>query len=64
VGQATVELTVVPEGTGSAVTMAEDVSEGPGKLIPAPVRHLGIAPRNREALLRLAYLAEGRARRQ
>ena len=59
-GQATIELTVVPDGTGSRITMAEDVSEGPGKLIPAPIRHLGLAPRNRESLRRLAYLAEGR----
>lgn len=60
IGQATVELTVVPSGSGSQVTMAEDASEGPGRLIPAPIRQLGLAPRNRESLRRLAYLAEGR----
>jgi uncharacterized protein YndB with AHSA1/START domain len=59
-GQATVELTVESSGSGSLVTMTEDVSEGPGKLVPAPIRQLGIAPRNRESLRRLAFLAEGR----
>ena len=61
-GQATVEITVEPDGTGSLVAISEDVSQGPGKAIPEPVRQLGIAPRNRETLRRLAYLAEGRAR--
>jgi uncharacterized protein YndB with AHSA1/START domain len=62
-GQATIEITVEPEGKGSLVTIAEDVSEGPGRLVPQPVRQLAIAPRNRETLRRLAYLAEGHARR-
>ena len=61
-GQATVELVVEPQGEGSLVTMREDVSEGPGRLIPASLRQLGLAPRNRESLRRLAYLAEGRAK--
>jgi uncharacterized protein YndB with AHSA1/START domain len=62
IGQATIELTVEPDGlAGSRVTMTEDVSEGPGRLVPEPVRQLGIAPRNRETLRRLAYLAERRA---
>jgi uncharacterized protein YndB with AHSA1/START domain len=62
-GQATIEITVEPEEKGSLVTIAEDVSEGPGRLVPQPVRQLGIAPRNRETLRRLSYLAEGHARR-
>jgi uncharacterized protein YndB with AHSA1/START domain len=60
-GQATIEITVVPQDNGSSmVTIAEDVTEGPSKAIPAPLRQLGIAPRNRETLRRLAYLAERR----
>lgn len=59
-GQATIEITVEKDPAGSLVTMTEDVSEGPGKLIPQPVRQLAIAPRNRETLRRLGYLAEGR----
>jgi uncharacterized protein YndB with AHSA1/START domain len=63
-GQATVEVTVEPDADGSLVTMTEDVSEGPGRLIPQPIRQLGIAPRNRESLRRLAYLAEGHTKRR
>ncbi len=60
-GQATVQVAVEPHPRGSLVTMIEDVSEGPGKLVPRPIRQLTIAPRNRESLRRLGYLAEGRA---
>ena len=63
-GQATVEVTVEPDADGSLVTMTEDVSEGPGRLVPQPIRQLGIAPRNRESLRRLAYLAEGHTKRR
>jgi uncharacterized protein YndB with AHSA1/START domain len=62
-GQATIEITVEPDAAGSLVTMAEDVSEGPGRLVPEPIRRVGIAPRNRETLRRLALLAEGRVKR-
>ena len=62
-GQATVEVTVDPDADGgSLVTMTEDVSQGPGRLIPEPLRQVAIAPRNRESLRRLAYLAEGRGK--
>jgi uncharacterized protein YndB with AHSA1/START domain len=59
-GQATVEFTVEPVEGGSLVRMAEDASQGPGKLAPLPLRRLAIMPRNRETLRRLSYLAEGR----
>jgi len=53
----------VPDGPGSCtVSIAEDASKGPGTVVPMPVRQLGILPRNREALRRLAYIAEGRHR--
>ena len=61
-GQATVSVTVEAHPRGSLVTMVEDVSEGPGRLVPLPLRQLSIAPRNRESLRRLGYLAEGRAK--
>jgi uncharacterized protein YndB with AHSA1/START domain len=61
-GQATVEITVEPDGSGSRVTITEDASKGPGLLVPKPVRQAAIVPRNRQTLLRLAYLAEGRSR--
>ena len=59
-GEARVEVTVEPDGGGSVVTMTEDASHGPGKLVPGPLRQLAIGPRNRESLRRLVLLAEGR----
>jgi hypothetical protein len=61
-GQAAVEITVEADGGGSLVTMTEDASRGPGLLVPKPLRQAGIVPRNRQTLLRLAYIVEGRIR--
>jgi NAD(P)-dependent dehydrogenase (short-subunit alcohol dehydrogenase family) len=62
-GEARVEIEVVPDGPETCtVSIAEDASSGPGRLVPLPLRQAGILPRNREALLRLALLAEGRYR--
>jgi Polyketide cyclase / dehydrase and lipid transport len=60
VGKARVDITVEPDGDGSLVSIAEDVTDGPAKLVPEPVRVVGIDARNRETLRRLAYLAESR----
>jgi hypothetical protein len=60
VGKARVDITVKPDGDGSLVSIDEDVTDGPAKLVPEPVRIAGIDMRNRETLRRLAYLAEGR----
>lgn len=55
-----VELdSVGPEST--VVRMTEDASDGPARLVPRPVRQLAMVARNREALRRLSFLAEGRA---
>ena len=63
VGEARVEIEVVPEGPGSCtVSIAEDASSGPGKMVPLPMRQALIVPRNRESLRRLALIAEGRHR--
>jgi uncharacterized protein YndB with AHSA1/START domain len=60
-GEADVVLTIDEDGPGQCtVTIAEDAVSGPGTLVPKPVRQAVIAPRNREALRRLAYLAERR----
>lgn len=59
-GEATVVITITPEPTGSLIRVDEDATAGPGTLVPQPLRQVMIAPRNREALRRLAYLAEGR----
>lgn len=62
-GEAHVHISVRADGTDrSIVTITEDAVSGPGKFIPAPVRHVMIAPRNRETLHRLALLAEGHFR--
>ena len=63
VGEARVEIEVVPDGPGSCtVSIAEDAITGPGTIVPAPLRQVMILPRNREALRRLALIAEGRHR--
>lgn len=62
-GSARVDITIVPDGPGTCtVTIAEDAISGLGKLVPMPARQLAVVPRNREALKRLALLAEGRHR--
>lgn len=62
-GEATVEIRIEPlPGGRSLVSLAEDASEGPGRLVPLPVRGVTIGLRNRETLRRLAFIAEGRAR--
>lgn len=60
-GAAEVLLTLEADGAGTTVSIREDAAEGPAVLVPGPVRQLGIVPRNKEALRRLALLAEGRA---
>ena len=62
-GEARVEIEIVADGPESCtVSIAEDASSGPGRLVPMPVRQALILPRNKEALLRLALIAEGRHR--
>jgi short-subunit dehydrogenase/uncharacterized protein YndB with AHSA1/START domain len=62
-GEARVSIEVVRDGPGSCtVSLAEDAVTGPGKVVPMPLRQAMILPRNREALRRLAYIAEGRHR--
>lgn len=59
-GAADVLIEIDGRGPRSKVRMREDAVRGPGVLMPRPLRQLAIAPRNREALRRLAFLAEGR----
>ncbi|HET7800131.1 MAG TPA: SDR family NAD(P)-dependent oxidoreductase [Humibacillus xanthopallidus] len=64
IGKAHVTVEVHPQGASSClVTIREDAVAGPGTLVPKPVRQAVILPRNREALRRLALLAEGKAHR-
>lgn len=61
-GQATIDITLAAEGDGCRVTMVEDASQGPGRLVPSLLRQALLVPRNRESLERLAHLAEGAPR--
>lgn len=57
-GEATIDLALEPKGSGCRIVMREDVTKGPGRIVPKPVRQLALRPRNRESLRRLALLAE------
>lgn len=59
-GEAIVVLELEPRGAETLVTMREDVSKGPTRLVPGPLRDAGLRWRNTESLRRLAYLAENR----
>lgn len=62
-GEAHVHIELTPERANhTSVSITEDATAGPGKLIPRAARQLVIAPRNKETLQRLALLAEGRYR--
>lgn len=63
VGEATVDLTLHPQGDGCRVDIREDATAGPGRLVPLPLRQLTVVARNVEALRRLCLVAEGRAGR-
>ncbi len=59
-GEATVRVNLQTQAGGTLISIQEDATAGPATLVPQPVRQLAIAPRNRESLRRLAFLAEGR----
>jgi carbon monoxide dehydrogenase subunit G len=62
-GEATVRIELTPDGAdATVVTMREDATAGPGLLVPASLRRLGLRPRDVESLRRLGLIAEGRHR--
>ena len=61
-GSAKVVVEVEPTAEGSRITLHEDAIEGPGTLVPKPVRDAMIHVRNVETLRRLSFMAEGRRR--
>ncbi len=64
VGEAEVRLTIAPGGAERCtVSIVEDAVAGPGRAAPRALRQSVIAPRNAEALRRLALIAEGRHER-
>lgn len=58
---ATVDLRIAPAGSGSHVTMVEQVTGGLARFSPGPVRDLAFKLRNVESLRRLRRLAEERS---
>lgn len=60
VGAAEVLIRLSPLGADTEVTIEEDVSHGPARFIPPPVRAVGLRWRNEETLRRLAYVVERR----
>lgn len=63
-GEAVVRVELEPQADGrTMITMTEDATGGPGRIVPHPVRQALIRFRNREALLRLCLLAQGRGHR-
>ena len=59
-GEARVEIDVRNRMGGCFVTMTEYAVAGPGRLVPKALMDPPLHWRNREALQRLAWLAEGR----
>jgi uncharacterized protein YndB with AHSA1/START domain len=60
-GEALVSIRLTAVGGGTEVVIEEDVTSGPARLVPRPVRNPPLHWRNVEALRRLAFLAERRA---
>jgi uncharacterized protein YndB with AHSA1/START domain len=60
-GEAMVKVSLEPSGSGTQVTLEEDVISGPGRLTPRPVRAPLLRWRNTESLERFAPLVERRA---
>jgi len=57
-GDARIELSLIPDGPDTRVTMVETPVAGPGKWFHNPVADAVLARRNTEALSRLGCLAE------
>ena len=62
-GSAEVTIRLEPVGDETRVVIEEDAVTGPARLVPKPVRDMGLAWRNVESLRRLAYVAERRSAR-
>ena len=61
-GAGVVTMTCIPRGDKTEVVMEEQMVSGPASVLPKPMQDVLLHPRNVEALRRLAYLAERRAR--
>ncbi|GAA1808077.1 SRPBCC family protein [Nocardioides hankookensis] len=61
-GVAAVTIRLEPVASGTRILIEEDALSGPARLVPKPLRDVPLHWRNTEALRRLAYVAERRAR--
>jgi hypothetical protein len=61
-GEGRVRMTCEAQSADTLVVMEEEATSGPARLVPTPLENLMLKLRNDEALRRLAYLAESRAR--
>ena len=61
VGAAEIAISLTPNGEHTDVRLDEEVTSGPGTLVPPPIEGLSLKLRNSEALQRLANIAERRA---
>lgn len=59
-GEAEVTLTLTAAGADTLVEIGENVTSGPGRFVPEPLRSAAIKVRNVETLRRLAFIAEHR----
>ncbi|MBY6414166.1 SRPBCC family protein [Rhodococcus sp. BP-252] len=57
-GSASITLRLHPLASGCRIEMIEHALTPPANLVPDSVQHALVHPRNKEALRRLAYLAE------
>jgi hypothetical protein len=62
-GTAHVTVRLESLGAQTRVVIEEDAVSGPGRLVPKPLRDVGLTWRNVETLRRLAYVAERRSAR-
>lgn len=56
---ATIDIVVITTARGDRITLAQNASRGPARLVPQTARGALIVPRTRESVHRLALLAEG-----
>lgn len=59
-GSADVVIRINPSGADTDVSITEDAARGPARLVPKPLRDLGLSWRNTETLRRLAFVVERR----
>lgn len=60
VGEATVRVTLTPQDGGTLISMSEDFTAGPARVVPGAARQAALRIRNTETLHRLALMAERR----